>query len=190
MNKATRGMGIALAVAAVLSMGACTAITSGNADDAAAAVGLGSDGAYSKGNPSILARTVTDNSEAFSQGKSVDFGASYGGGTVAFATVSASAMPDSSQDGSFTADSYCSVTYKNVTVVHEGKSYTLDGTIYMRLDVVSLTSMNFVLTGRLDISGSINDSADIDVVFNASSSGYSFQGTVNNYSVNSSLTIS
>jgi len=170
----------------------CTPITQANAADAAAAVGLGTNGSYGAGSKSILAQTIIDNRKVFEEAQakalSVDFTASYGGGTVTFATVSEASLPDSSQDGSFPLIHLaCSITYSNVKVTYEGKDYTLNGTIYARL--AASTYLSFVLTGDVKIAGAIDDEASIDVVFNGSLTGYAFTGTVNGYSVSSNLTV-
>lgn len=182
---------LGLAIATTLFVVGCTSITQANAADAAAVVGLGTNGSYVDGSRSILARTIIDNRAVFEEAQSkdmasIDLTASYGGGTVTFTTVSEASLPDSDQDGSFpSAYVACSITYKNVTVIHDGKEYKLNGTIYARL-VVS-TYLSFVLTGEMKITGAIDDTANIDVVFTGSISGYTFTGTVNGYSVESSF---
>lgn len=191
--KRNRLSSLGLAIAMALVVVGCTPITKANAADAAAVVGLGTDGSYGAESKSILAKTIIDNRAVFEEAQSkavafTDFSASYGGGSVTFTAVAASSLPDSAQDSDFTPELTCSITYKNVQVTHDGKEYELNGTIYARL-VVSGLYLSFVLTGGVDIAGAIDDRADIDVLFTGSLAGYAFSGTVNGYSVNSSLTV-
>jgi len=189
---------IGLTIAMTLVVAGCTPITQANAADAAAVVGLGSADSYNRGSSkSILARTIMENKDAIVAVEekagldiSTSFSASYGGGTVTFTYYSSAAtFPASDQDSSFLATSYWSVAYKDVTVSHDGETYKLNGTVYMRFDF-NITSFDFILTGDVKISGAISDTADIDVIFKASTSGYTFTGTVNDYKVSDSFTIS
>jgi len=183
---------LGLAVAMAFVVAGCTPISQANAADAAAVVGLGTDGSYGAGSRSILAQTVIDNRAVFEEAQSkalafADFTASYGGGTVTFTAVASSSLPDSAQDSGFTPQVYCSITYTDVKVTHDGKDYKLNGTIYARLVVSSYLS--FVLTGDMKIAGAIDDTARIDVLFTGSATGYAYSGTVNGYSVNSSVSV-
>lgn len=193
--KKTRGAILGLAIVLGLAAVGCTPITQANAADAAAVVGLGSADSYSAGSAkSVLAQSIIDNKDAItaaqSRAFSTSFSASYGGGTVTFTYyLLATDFPASAEDDSFVATSYWKVTYDGVTVTHDGDTYKLDGNVYMRFALDGL-SFDFVLTGDVGISGAIDDTAHIDVIFNASTSGYTFSGTVNGFQVNSSFTIS
>lgn len=186
---------LGLAAIMALVVVGCTPITQGNAADAAAVVGLGSADSYNSGSPkSILAKTVIENKDAIAAAQSKDlsssFSSNYGDGTVTFTYyLLATGFPASAEADSFAATSYWKVTYDGVTVSHDGKNYKLDGSVYMRF-ALDGTSFDFVLTGDVAISGAIDDTAHIDVLFNASGSGYTFTGTVNDYRVESSFTIS
>lgn len=183
---------LGLAIVMALCVVGCTPITQANAADAAAVVGLGSAESYSSGSSkSILAKTIMENKDAIvaAQEKAMvtNLSAIYGGGTVTFTNyLEATDFPASAEDDTFIASSYWKVTYDGVTVTNDGKSYKLDGSIYMRFAIDGL-SFDFVLTGDVRISGAIDDTAHIDVLFNASASGYTFTGTVNGYSVESSF---
>ena len=193
MDKKTRIAFLGLAAVMAATLVGCAQITQSNAADAAAVVGLGS--AKSLNSPhdsrSILARTVMDNEKAIkaTATSEMDFSVTYGGGKVTFASVSSASMPSSNQDGGFITLYNLSITYSGVTVTHDGKDYELGGTIYMRF-ATSVNGFDFILTGDIDISGAIDDTAEIDVLFNAGLTGYTFTGTVNGYQVEDSFTIS
>lgn len=199
MQKKTRIIVLGLAAVMAATLVGCAQITQSNATDAAAVVGLGSAKSYSSGSSgSILARTVIENKDAIvaaqekGLGITASFSTSYGGGTVTFSYLGLTeptSFPDSTQITGFSTSSYWSIAYNNVTVNYDGETYTLNGTIYMRFDL-NIASFNFILTGNVEMSGAIEDTARIDVVFNASTSGYTFTGTVNDYKVDSTFTIS